>query len=551
MADGETQQCGGDMNKTTWKALKIDEIYQLVKPFSELGIKEKRDFKLFSSETIEESISYYGHLSYLFKVINNNPELINSLGSTLSHFEDIHSLLEFTEDHVLDMHELYSIKHFIYFYRIVINHLNKLNIEIVGNRDFTTLFDILDIDKQNSPAFYISNQYSETFSKLKEELFSLQSMSANILGNISKKAVSELGLNKFEEKVTVSKLNQELLNKLIESGYFYITDENFANITLRFKKTKDLLELDDKINNINNLLDIETENIRKMLSNEIFKEKDNLKKAINDIAFLDLLLAKIIFARKYDCSIPVLAAPPVTAEGAGAGTLIKVKNSFNIILKEEINRSEMLYQKIDLAIDKKINIFTGSNMGGKTTILTTVGQIAILTKLGMPVPAENVQTQLFDNVIFCGPLSKEDRADLSSFGNEIITLQNVIETKGKNLFLLDEFGRGTNATEGQKLFHSTIKYFSENTDTTVLSATHFIAPQKIKNLSHFQLIGLKDEFISILKSAHYDNLNDKLKLINKYMNYQPIEVSEDTIIPNSAILVAELLGLEKSILKDI
>ena len=600
----------------TFKALNIDEIYCLIKPFSELGEKAKKDFDKFKAGSEKEATIYYQQLSIMLKQVNKSPEQINLIGSILSHFEDIRSIVNAVRERALEMHEIYQIKHFIYFYRNLFSQI-KNSSNIIKNIDFEVLYDLLDIDGQNSPTFYLSEKYSEKFAALKIKFTDIMSEISQKMTEYTEKIIKELNITKFEETVTISQKNQTLLNKLIDSKYFYISDENFANITLKLKKTDVILALEKESVEIDKELEIEAQNIRNILSQTIFEFSDKLQNALIDISYFDLLFSKAIFAKNYNCVIPEiilqvtndkrqvtndlvgthlccppsivkseisatefvgthlccppsmvkseisatefvgthLCCPPsmmkseisATERTSAFPTALNLTNSFNILLKTELSKKDIKYQNINLNIHNKVNIITGSNMGGKSTILKTIGQIAMMTKLGLPLPAEKVSIRLFDNVFFSGPATAEDRSDLSSFGMEVFALQNVLQTKGQNLFLLDEFGRGTNPAEGQALFHSVLKYFSNHTETILISATHFSLPTDIQNLSHFQMIGLKKDYINELKSNPNLSLIEKLKLINKYMNYQPIEVEKNEDIPKSALLIAEILGLEKEI----
>ncbi|MCL2063572.1 MAG: hypothetical protein FWG98_04280 [Candidatus Cloacimonetes bacterium] len=544
----------------TMKALYLYEIYALIKPFSELGTKEKRDFQMFHSENEENARVYYAKLGSLLDLVNDSPEQINLLGSTLNHFEDIESTILSGKNRTYEMHEIFQIKHFIYYYHILCNQLSnkgligstenisELSPSLFTMRNFGDLFSLLDFDGQNSPTFYLSNNYSEQFNNLKEELRKTQAYFKNIWDAYLSKIIDELELSKLEETIAVSRANQALINKLLESKYFYISDENFANLTLKIKKEEEIHFLEDKINQINQELEKEAQKIRFMLTEKILMNKNDLLSALREIGFFDLLLAKADFGRIYGCVIPDIKSK-AEENNEDENKIFEGIKTYNIFLQNELNKLKIDYQKIDINLHKKVNIITGSNMGGKTTILKTIGQISMMAKLGLPIPAEKISIKLFDKVFFCGPASSEDRADLSSFGIEVFTLQNVIKSKGFNLFLLDEFGRGTNPTEGQALFHSVMHYFSLMTDITIVSATHYNLPKNLSQCTHFQMIGLQDGFVDELKTNDNLDLTDKLKIIKKYMNYQPVEVNEHQEIPKSALHIAELLGLENDIIE--
>ena len=258
----------------------------------------------------------------------------------------------------------------------------------------------------------------------------------------------------------------------------------------------------------------------------------NLMLLLNYVAYYDLLLAKVIFARNYSCIIPEIGNNEFTAI-----------NSFNIIMEAELKKLNIEYQRINITIKKKVTAITGSNMGGKTSILKTIGQMAMMAKLGLPVPASKAIVPLYDNVFYSGAVNYEDNANLSSFGSEVVNLQKIIDTQGYNLFLLDEFGRGTNPSEGQALFHDVLRFFSINTNTVIVAATHYSPPCNLINFTHLQMIGFTKDFIDKIESENVD-ISSRLQILSKYMNYQPIEVNENEEIPKTAYLIAKLLGLK-------
>jgi dsDNA-specific endonuclease/ATPase MutS2 len=338
-------------------------------------------------------------------------------------------------------------------------------------------------------------------------------------------------------------MNTQLIQELVNSDYFYIEDENFANITLRVKKPLEVLKLEEKINTLNRDLETEAALIRERLTESIVKRIDDILLALDEVGCFDLLFTKAVFAIQNQCVIPKILSRKSKVYFEGTSL-------FNITLKNELDKLNIDYQKIDLKISKHVNIITGANMGGKTWILKTIGQIAYMTKLGLPVPAESISVRLFDNVFFSGVMTQEDRTDLSSFGQEIISLIDVLRTQGDNMFLSDEFGRGTNPSEGQALFHAVMNYFLNQKNTLVVATTHYQPMLNKTGYTHFQMKGLNQAFINELKKNNTFHLADKIKIINKYMDYQPIEAGKDSELQKSALQIADMLGLDKEIIEE-
>jgi dsDNA-specific endonuclease/ATPase MutS2 len=541
------------MKSTDKSSLSIDKIMLLVNPFSELGRKAKKHFTPFSFGDEKKARDYFAQLSKLLLLIKSNPEAITYIGSILSHFPQTKPIIEASHTRHLEIHEIYEIKSFLFHYKKLCGVLTKKDLDVIPRHDFDTIFQMLDIDGQQTPSFHISTRYSPLYADLKAKTHSLLCLIEKNIAEQKKNIVNAQNIKNIQDTFTISRMDTELKQTLLDSGFFYIEDENFANITLKIKKSEEILALEHELKQINAEVSIEVKNILSMLTSEIKKSKSLLLSAQDDIGHFDLLFAKAIFAKAHTCTIPeILHSDSIegTIPNHDNQLFAKGEQCFDILTASELQKMGIVYQKVNIDIMHTVNIITGCNMGGKTSFLKTIGQIAQMAKAGMPVPGERVSIRLFDHVYFSGASSHEDRVDLSSFGVEVVTLQNVLTTTGKNLLLLDEFARGTNPTEGQSLYHSVIRHFVAQADTLLVSATHYPPPQDFDGFSHFQMIGLDRDFIESTQKSHSLTLIEKLQLIHKYMNYQPIRTTADHDMPMSALHIAELLGLDSGIVKE-
>jgi len=529
------------LNTQPTDSLHLGEIYQLINPFSELGQKEKRTFAPHCVGQETELRDYYQKLSFTIQYIKNKPESITSIGANLHHFEDIVQTITAGSQRTYEMHELYEIKHFLYQYRVFTKNIADFA-HIIPIRDINKLFSLLDIAGQNSPAFFISELYSKTYQALKTHYKQVQTDIDTALATLKTKIQAELHLQTLSDTVTISRLQQDTIQKLLSSDYFYIENENFANITLKIRTPQAVLDLQDALNTLQHNLDIEAEFIRGMLTEHINAQKDILLLALNEVAFFDLLFAKAIFAKNHQCVIPEIL-------DSDDPLYFEAHQMWNIPIKSHLEEQNIPYQKIDIKIDHTVNVISGSNMGGKTSILRTIGQIANMVRFAYPIPAQSVALQIWDRIDLCGLGVSSDSADLSSFGAEVHTLQEVINSPQKKLLLLDEFGRGTNPTEGSALFAATLQYFTTLPDTVLIATTHYQPPDAVLPFAHFQMIGLDSGFADELSDITHMTLVEKLKIINKHMNYQPQIVTANTQIPTSALSIAEILGLERAIIE--
>ena len=71
----------------------------------------------------------------------------------------------------------------------------------------------------------------------------------------------------------------------------------------------------------------------------------------------------------------------------------------NLCLREKTGTEGI--QRVDYRLneDENIALLTGANSGGKTTLLETISQIAILAQMGLPVPAKSAKIKLLDEIV--------------------------------------------------------------------------------------------------------------------------------------------------------
>jgi DNA mismatch repair ATPase MutS len=134
---------------------------------------------------------------------------------------------------------------------------------------------------------------------------------------------------------------------------------------------------------------------------------------------------------------------------------------------------------------------------------------------------------------------------LSSFGEEIMNLINSDE-QGTTLYIIDEFARTTNSSEGKALYSALLNWFSDNKQIYSFSSTHHEALPLLKNVSYWQMNGL--DYEKYKKYYHKDynsDLNERISLINDFMDYGVYESDKK----RDALKIANILGLNSKILE--
>lgn len=145
---------------------------------------------------------------------------------------------------------------------------------------------------------------------------------------------------------------------------------------------------------------------------------------------------------------------------------IKFNKIKHPLLKEEVCIDN------DFETLAKVNIITGSNMGGKTSFLRTIGINLILMNAGTYVCASEFKASFFK--IFTSMRVGDDiEKGISTFYGELLRIKKAMDylNQGNMLVLIDEIFKGTNYQDRIYGAKKVIKRF-QNKNVIVLLTTH-------------------------------------------------------------------------------
>lgn len=128
----------------------------------------------------------------------------------------------------------------------------------------------------------------------------------------------------------------------------------------------------------------------------------------------------------------------------------------------------------DLDIKNGVLLLSGPNMGGKSTMLRTVGLTAVLAQIGCYVKATSVRLAPLDHVFTRLGANDHILAGVSTLMLELTETAHMLKhATPKSLCLLDELGRGTATFDGAAIAHAVIHHLVFQNRTKVLFATHY------------------------------------------------------------------------------
>jgi hypothetical protein len=179
------------------------------------------------------------------------------------------------------------------------------------------------------------------------------------------------------------------------------------------------------------------------------EDVDRAVEAVDDIAFR-VSLAR--FAVAFDLTAPEFA-PPGTDR-------LAVRGARNLGLAADDGDVQPVdYGLGDHTLDvqaptgDRVSVLTGANSGGKTTLLETLAQVALLAHMGLPVPADAAQVSEVDRLVFHRRHASFNAGVLES------TLRSVVPpltSGGSTLMLVDEFEAITEPGSAADLLHGLV-----------------------------------------------------------------------------------------------
>ncbi len=214
--------------------------------------------------------------------------------------------------------------------------------------------------------------------------------------------------------------------------------------TLRYSRELNNLEYEERE---------EITKILKKLSNEIRPYVELLKQYQEFLSDIDVIAAKAKYAKKTNAILPNIIEEK----------RLFFRDAFHpILFLNNLEKKEKTFsQTIELKNESRIIVISGPNAGGKTISLKTVGLLQLMLQCGILIPVhERSETFLFDRILTDIGDNQSIENHLSTYSYRLKNMNYFLKKcNSKTLFLIDEFGTGSDPELGGALAETFLEDF--------------------------------------------------------------------------------------------
>lgn len=215
-----------------------------------------------------------------------------------------------------------------------------------------------------------------------------------------------------------------------------------------------------------------------------------LQNIAHAVAQLDALVALASHAARHNWCAPTLMTEPG----------IEIVQGRHPVVEKQIEcfiANDCLFSS-----ERRLQLITGPNMGGKSTFMRQVALITLLAYVGSYVPADSAAIGPIDRIFTRIGAADDLAGGRSTFMVEMTESAAILNgATRQSLVLMDEVGRGTSTFDGLALAWAIARHLIETTQSLTLFATHYFELTQLPQLHpsavnvHLSAVEHKDNIV--------------------------------------------------------
>lgn len=497
----------------TLKTLEFDKIQEKISNFAKT--KQSRNLAL-NAKVYDETSDIINALTYTkeaMKILDFALDIPIEFVADITEIQNNSQISYLTEQELVDIAKTLKssrlVKKFLNENTLLNSQLNTLGENLITAREledeiFSTFDENLEIKKDATA------ELKGLYASLYETEKNLRSKVSDLLNNadFAKHLQENIYTTRDERIVFQVKASSKSKVKGI------VHDVSATNKTF-YIEPEQIVPLNNKIREVKVQIHAECVRILAELSQKVKEKMTDLKITERTLAEIDFHFAKARYAAKIQAIEPEITETR-TVEFENMKHPLLIGTVENIISNDfEIGKS---YKSV---------IITGSNTGGKTVTIKTIGLFLLMAKAGFFLPCTMAKIYPFKKILADIGDDQSILQSLSTFSSHMTNIINIIKESDENSYiLLDEICAGTDPQEGSVLAKVILEKFAE-----------------------------KEVFSTI--TTHYGELK-ALEFSNPYFKNASVEFDTNSLKPtyklligipglSNAISISANLGLSKDI----
>ena len=410
----------------------------------------------FSLDLVSEYLSSLdndnNYPNHFFESISKEIKIIQILNSQLEidSFRKIKTVVELTILHIKFLKKFKS-------YYVNIYELTK-DLDIVKEiiQEINSVIDKYGFIKDNATneLLNIRNNISSTKSKIR------QSFSSALNSNNSSGYLDEIKESLIDNRRVLAvkamyrrKVKGQMMGSSKTGSIVYIEPQETL---IQSRKLQDFLYDENE----------EIKKILKDLTSFLQPYCNTLSNYQNYLTDIDVIYAKAKYAKEINALKPNISSERIT----------KIKDAFHPLLYSSNTKLNLKTypQSISLDNNKRIIVVSGPNAGGKSITLKTIGLLQLMLQSGILIPVHHsTQMCVFENIISDIGDNQSIENQLSTYSYRLKNMNSFLKKcNSKTLFLIDEFGTGSDPELGGALAEIFLEVFYERKSFGVIT-THY------------------------------------------------------------------------------
>ncbi|WP_276255697.1 MutS-related protein [Halomontanus rarus] len=242
--------------------------------------------------------------------------------------------------------------------------------------------------------------------------------------------------------------------------------------------------------------------LKRELAADLADQREGARQLVRNALELDVELAIAQFARDFECTMPAFGADD-GAEKREDETGFAIDDGRSPLLDEPLEEID----PVDYAVSG-VALLSGVNSGGKTSTLDLVASVVVLAHMGLPVPAEDVRLQRFDDLHYHA--KTQGTLDAGAFESTVREFADLATGGDGSLVLVDELESITEPGASAKIIAGILEALDDNGATAVF-VSHLAG--EIREMAAFDVtidgieaVGLVDGELQVNRSPVKEHL---------------------------------------------